>query len=71
MYEPLKKLSKLNNAVQRGMAAVERIFDILERKTDIIETAAPVIIRREPHGINFENVSFEYDKDPVLKKHQS
>jgi subfamily B ATP-binding cassette protein MsbA len=67
MYEPLKKLSKLNNAVQRGMAAVERIFDILERKTDIIETAAPVIIRREPHGINFKNVSFEYDKDPVLK----
>jgi len=67
MYQPLKKLSRLNNAVQRGMAAVERIFDILERKTDIIETAAPVIIRREPHRINFENVSFKYDKDPVLK----
>jgi subfamily B ATP-binding cassette protein MsbA len=67
MYAPLKKLSRLNNAVQRGMAAVERIFDILERKTDIIEAAAPVIIRRRPHGITFENVSFQYDKDPVLK----
>lgn len=67
MYEPLKKLSKLNNAVQRGMAAVERIFEILERKSDIVETASPVIIRPEPHGIIFKNVSFNYDRDPVLK----
>ena len=29
MYEPLKKLSKVNNSFQRGLAAVERIFDIL------------------------------------------
>jgi len=67
MYEPLKKLSKVNNAVQRGMAAVERIFDILERKSDIIEVASPVIIRPGPHGITFDNVSFKYDKDPVLQ----
>ena len=67
MYEPLKKLSKLNNAVQRGMAAVERIFDILERKSDIVEAASPVIIPPEPHGIIFDNVSFKYDRDPVLK----
>ena len=67
MYEPLKKLSKLNNAVQRGMAAVERIFDILERKSDITEAASPVIIRPGPHGITFDNVSFKYDKDPVLQ----
>jgi subfamily B ATP-binding cassette protein MsbA len=67
MYEPLKKLSKVNNAVQRGMAAVERIFDILERKSDIIEAASPVIIRPGPLGITFDNVSFKYDKDRVLK----
>ncbi len=66
MYEPLKKLSKLNNAVQRGMAAVERIFDILERKSNVIETRSPIIIKRAPHGINFENVSFSYNKEPVL-----
>jgi len=67
MYEPLKKLSKLNNAIQRGMAAAERIFDILERKSDIIEAASPVIIRPGSHGITFDNVSFKYDKDLVLK----
>jgi subfamily B ATP-binding cassette protein MsbA len=67
MYEPLKKLSKLNNAVQRGMAAIDRIFDILERKSDILEAASPVQIRRKPHRITFDNVSFKYDKDWVLK----
>ena len=67
MYEPLKKLSKLNNAIQRGMAAVDRIFDILERKSDIIEATSPVIIRSKPHRILFDNVSFKYDRDPVLK----
>jgi subfamily B ATP-binding cassette protein MsbA len=67
MYEPLKKLSKLNNAIQRGMAAVDRIFDILERKPDIIEAASPVKIQPGQHGISFENVSFKYDRELVLK----
>jgi subfamily B ATP-binding cassette protein MsbA len=67
MYEPIKKLSKLNNAIQRGMAAVDRIFDILERKPDIIEAASPVQIRPGHHGIRFKNVSFKYDRELVLK----
>ncbi len=67
MYQPLKKISRLNNAVQRGMAAVDRIFYILERKSDIVEAASPVIIQSEPHGIVFENVSFKYDKGSVLR----
>ena len=67
MYEPLKKLSKLNNAVQRGMAAIDRIFDILERENDIIEMASPLRLQRTPHRITFNNVSFKYDRDRVLK----
>jgi subfamily B ATP-binding cassette protein MsbA len=67
MYQPLKKISRLNNAIQRGMAAIERIYDILERKSDIIEAVAPVPIRPGVHRISFENVSFKYDRDLVLK----
>jgi subfamily B ATP-binding cassette protein MsbA len=67
VYQPLKKLSRLNNTVQRGMAAVDRIFYILERKSDIVEAASPVIIQPGPHGIIFENVSFKYDKGSVLR----
>jgi subfamily B ATP-binding cassette protein MsbA len=67
MYQPLKKISRLNNAIQRGMAAIERIYDILERKSDIIEATSPVPIRPGAHRISFENVSFKYDRDLVLK----
>ncbi len=67
MYEPLKKLSKLNNSIQRGLAAIERIFDILERKSDIIEAASPVQIPLGPHRIIFNNVCFKYDTTMVLQ----
>jgi len=67
MYQPLKKISRLNNAVQRGMAAIERIYDILERESNIIEAALPVDIPSGSHRIAFENVSFKYDRDLVLK----
>ena len=67
MYQPLKKISRLNNAIQRGMAAIERIYDILERTSDVIETDSPIPIRNGAHRISFEGVSFKYDRDLVLK----
>ena len=67
MYQPLKKISRLNNAVQRGMAAIERIYDILERTSDVIETDSPTSIRNGAHRISFEDVFFKYDRDLVLK----
>jgi subfamily B ATP-binding cassette protein MsbA len=67
MYQPLKKISRLNNAVQRGMAAIERIYDILERTSDVIETDSPISIRNGAHRISFQDVSFKYDRDLVLK----
>ena len=67
LYQPLKKLSKLNNSIQRGLAAIERIFDILERKSDIIEAPSPIQIARTPHYIVFNRVSFKYDTTMVLQ----
>ena len=66
MYQPLKKISRLNNAVQRGMAAIDRIYDILDKKSNLIEAVSPVKIQPGPHRIVFENVSFKYDRDLVL-----
>jgi len=67
MYQPLKKISRLNNAVQRGLAALDRIYDILERKSNLIEAVSPVDIPSGSHRIAFENVAFKYDRDPVLE----
>jgi subfamily B ATP-binding cassette protein MsbA len=67
LYEPLKKLSKLNNSIQRGLAAIERIFEILKQKSDIMKAASPVPIQPGAHRISFQNVSFKYETDLVLQ----
>jgi subfamily B ATP-binding cassette protein MsbA len=67
MYQPLKKISKINIALQRGLAAVDRIFDILERHSDIVEIDDPKPLKRQPHRVTFESIYFKYDDDMVLR----
>ncbi|MCX5882986.1 MAG: ABC transporter ATP-binding protein, partial [Deltaproteobacteria bacterium] len=67
LYDPVKKLSNLNNSIQEGLAAADRAFDIIERKSDIQESDHPVEIPFRPHSVFFENVDFRYDETQVLK----
>lgn len=68
LYAPIRKLTKLNNILQRGLAAADRVFDLLETKSDITEPEHPRPLPEPPHRITFDNVSFAYaDSDPVLK----
>ncbi len=67
LYEPVKKLSKLNNNIQEGLAAADRVFDILERKSDLVEKPNPVQMKRRPHSVRFKNVWFQYEDDWVLE----
>jgi subfamily B ATP-binding cassette protein MsbA len=67
LYDPVKKLSGLNNAVQQGLAAADRIFDIIEMESDIKERKDPITIKRGPQRVTFENVFFKYDDVMVLK----
>ncbi len=66
LYPPVKKLTKLNNIIQQGMAAVDRIFDILETESDIKETPSPMHIATIPHQIMFENAGFSYDGSEMV-----
>ncbi len=67
LYKPVKDLSKFNNAIQRGLSATDRIFDIIERDTGIPEDPNPLVIETRPHRVAFEHVYFKYDDDPVLR----
>jgi subfamily B ATP-binding cassette protein MsbA len=67
MYHPLKKISRLNIALQRGLAAVDRIFDILERQSDMVEINDPKPLKTQPHRVTFDSVYFRYDDDMVLR----
>ncbi len=67
LYKPVKDLSQFNNAIQRGLAATDRIFDIVERPSEIAEHPQPVEIADQPHRVVFDRVVFSYGDEAVLK----
>mgnify|MGYP006285402419 FL=1 len=68
LYDPVKKLTHVNNALQQGLAAADRVFDILERDSEVREAENPVVIERGPHRVTFEDVTLRYG-DKVALRH--
>ncbi len=67
LYDPVKKISRVNNAIQEGLSAADRIFDIIEAESNIVEREQPIAIRPGPHRVAFQKVFFRYDDTDVLK----
>ena len=66
LYEPIKRLNKENHNVQQGLAASQRVFEIIDRKPEI-EDKPDAAELEEIHGvIELKNVSFKYDEKVVL-----
>lgn len=59
-YEPMKKLAKLNNSLQLGLGAAERVQEMMAYQTSIVEKpeATPLLVHCPE--LQFENVSFRY-----------
>ena len=68
LYQPVKTLTKLNNILQEGLAASDRVFEILETESNILEPARPKGIKPGFHRISFENVSFSYAGHEMVLK---
>jgi len=69
LYDPVRRLSNFNNTIQQGMAAAERVFDIIEHPSDVKDIKNPYVVPDGAHRITFENVSFRYaDGEPVLNE---
>lgn len=67
LYEPIKRLTNSNNTIQNGIAAAERVFNIIDLDPDIQDKLHAEDIPPVSHGIDIENVTFCYEKKPVLK----
>ncbi|MCP4347914.1 MAG: ATP-binding cassette domain-containing protein [Desulfobacterales bacterium] len=68
LYDPVKKLSNLNNAVQQGLAAADRVFDVIESESDIKEDPNPIIIQDGSHRVTFNDVFLKYDDETDVLK---
>ena len=59
-YQPLKALANLNTNLQEGLAATERVFDILDRQPAIISPPDAPALEVNGGEIIFDKVSFTY-----------
>ena len=62
-YRPVRQLAKINANLQRGGAALQRLYDVLDTDTTLPVAADPVRLERFERGIVFENVTFRYETD--------
>jgi subfamily B ATP-binding cassette protein MsbA len=59
MYEPFKKLTRVNATIQQGLAGAQRIFEIIDTKPSVTEPehCKPLPAR---YDIEFKDVAYEY-----------
>jgi subfamily B ATP-binding cassette protein MsbA len=67
LYEPIKRLTNVNNTINQGIAGADRIFSIIDRTPDIEDRPGAVTLPPVSRGIDIENVTFCYETTPVLK----
>jgi len=62
LFEPIQQLSQLYATYQSGMAALEKIFQLLDEKPDLEDRADAVKLGRIAGEVDFDDVSFAYKK---------
>jgi subfamily B ATP-binding cassette protein MsbA len=68
IYEPIKGISAINNSLQQGIAAAERVFDVLDVEPDVPEKKDAIELPRVNNAIEFTDVRFQYDEDKEVLK---
>jgi len=68
LYEPVKRLSRINNVVQQGIAAGIRVFEVIDTMPEVREKEGAVELPPIRKEIAFDRVDFRYaeDGDAVL-----
>ena len=67
LYEPVKRLTNVNNTIQQGIAGAERVFSIMDLVPEIRNRPDAVPLPRISREIEIRNVTFRYEEAPVLK----
>jgi subfamily B ATP-binding cassette protein MsbA len=67
MYDPIRKLNKVNLVVQQALAAAQRLSALMKIPLDVLEPRAPRQLRAVERGIRYEGVRFGYEREPVVR----
>ncbi|HUN79406.1 MAG TPA: ABC transporter ATP-binding protein [Solirubrobacteraceae bacterium] len=60
LFEPIQQLSQLYTTYQSGMAALEKIFQLLDTEPTTVDRPDAVTLERIRGAVRFEDVSFAY-----------
>lgn len=66
-YEPIKKFAEENSHIQRGVAAAERMLEVMALKPEIEDHQNAQALKSFEKKIEFDQVSFKYGDEWVLK----
>ncbi len=68
LYNPIKRLNKVNLALQAAVASGERVFAVIDEPVEIVDRPGAHQLDGVRHGIVFDGVSFAYEPGkPVLR----
>ncbi len=66
-YEPLRRLTEVDNTFQQAIAAGERIFELLDQEPEIQDAPGAIALEEIEGEVRFEHVHFRYaEGDDVL-----
>lgn len=60
-YDPMKRTAKVNAQLQSGLAAAERVFQILDMEPKIVDKSGAVPLDVKSYDVVIDNVTFMYD----------
>lgn len=64
---PAKSISKASYAVKNGLAAAQRVFEVLEVENEIISKESAIEKESFDSSIAINNINFKYEDETVLK----
>lgn len=68
LYEPITGLTRFYNQVQRAIASVERVFEVMDTEPELKDAPHAVELPRVKGRVEFKNVNFSYSNGiEVLK----
>jgi subfamily B ATP-binding cassette protein MsbA len=67
LYEPIKRLNTMNNTIQQGVAAAQRVYDILDTPREIRDLPDAVDLPPMNEALELRHVEFSYGGELVLR----
>ena len=61
LYDPARRLTKLNNELQVAQASLDRVYTVLDRPSEMIVAAQPKPVPAQPQRLVLEAVQFSYE----------